>query len=82
VSFVGFSKNSLNLSLVVPPGAGIYRNESKVVVGTSKGNFYTFNWGEFGYHNDAFSGPLSPISMMIPITERIAVTAGEEGELH
>lgn len=36
--------------------AGIYRNESKVVVGSSKGNFYTFNWGEFGYHNDAFAG--------------------------
>lgn len=59
--------------------AGIYRNDSKVVVGTSKGNFYTFNWGEFGYHNDAFSGPLSPVSFMIPITERICVTAGEEG---
>lgn len=59
--------------------AGIYRNESKLVVGSSKGNFYTFNWGEFGYHNDAFSGPLSPISFMIPITERIAITAGEEG---
>lgn len=59
--------------------AGIYRNESKVVVGSSKGNFYTFNWGEFGYHNDAFSGPLSPISLMIPITERIAITAGEDG---
>lgn len=59
--------------------AGIYRNESKVVVASSKGNFYTFNWGEFGYHNDAFSGPSSPISLMIPITERIAITAGEEG---
>lgn len=59
--------------------AGLYRNESKVVVGTSKGNFYVFNWNEFGYHNDAFSGPLSPISFMIPITEHICVTAGEEG---
>lgn len=59
--------------------AGIFRNESKVIVGSSKGNFYTFNWGEFGFHNDAFSGPTTPISMMIPITERIAITAGEEG---
>lgn len=58
---------------------GIFRNDSKLVVGSSKGNFYTFNWGEFGYHNDAFSGPSTPISFMIPITERIAVTAGEEG---
>jgi WD repeat-containing protein 55 len=59
--------------------AGLYRSESKLVVGTSKGNFYVFNWNEFGYHNDAFSGPLSPISFMIPITEHICVTAGEEG---
>ena len=59
--------------------AGIFRNESKLIVGSSKGNFYTFNWGEFGYHNDAFSGPSTPISFMLPITERIAVTAGEEG---
>ncbi|CRK86552.1 CLUMA_CG000142, isoform A [Clunio marinus] len=58
---------------------GIFRNESKLVVGSSKGNFYTFNWGEFGYHNDAFSGPVTPISLMLPITERIAITAGEEG---
>jgi WD repeat-containing protein 55 len=28
--------------------AGIFRNESKLIVGSSKGNFYTFNWGEFG----------------------------------
>lgn len=49
-------------------------------MGSSKGNFYTFNWGEFGYHNDSFSsGTTSPISYMIPITEKIAITAGEEG---
>lgn len=59
--------------------AGIFRNESKLIVSSSKGNFYTFNWGEFGYHNDAFSGPTTPISFMLPITERIAITAGEEG---
>uniref|UniRef100_A0A336KI46 WD repeat-containing protein 55 homolog n=1 Tax=Culicoides sonorensis TaxID=179676 RepID=A0A336KI46_CULSO len=60
---------------------GIFRNSSKVITGTSKGNFYAFNWNQFGYHCDAFSGPQSPISKMIPITERIAVTAGEEGVL-
>lgn len=41
--------------------AGIFRNESKLVAGSSKGNFYTFNWGEFGYHNDAFSCPHSDL---------------------
>lgn len=60
---------------------GIFRNDSKVITGTSKGNFYTFNWNQFGYHCDSFSGPTSPISKMIPITERIAITAGEEGVL-
>lgn len=59
--------------------SGIFRNESKVVVGSSKGNFYTFNWGEFGYHNDSFMGPSTPVSLMVPITERIAITAGEDG---
>lgn len=32
-----------------------------------------------GYHCDAFSGPSSPVSLMVPITERIAIVAGEEG---
>jgi WD40 repeat protein len=59
--------------------SGIFRSESKLVVGSSKGNFYTFNWGEFGYHNDSFTGPTTSISHMVPVTERIALTAGEEG---
>lgn len=60
---------------------GIFRNDSKVIVGTSKGNFYAFNWGQFGYHCDAFCGPSTPLTKMVPITERIAVTGGEEGIL-
>lgn len=60
---------------------GVFRNESKLIVSSSKGNFYAFNWGQFGYHCDAFTCPMSPIARMIPITERIAVTAGEEGIL-
>lgn len=58
---------------------GVYRNDSKVVVGSSKGNFYTFNWGQFGYHCDAFAGPSGPINKMIPITDRVAITGGEDG---
>jgi len=58
---------------------GIFRNNSKLVVSTSKGNFYTYDWGKFGYHCDAFTCPSSPVTKLIPITERIAVTAGEEG---
>jgi hypothetical protein len=29
--------------------SGIFRNESKLVVGSSKGNYYTFNWGQCEY---------------------------------
>ncbi|XP_075146235.1 WD repeat-containing protein 55 homolog [Haematobia irritans] len=58
---------------------GTYRGDSKLVVGTSKGNLYTFNWGQFGYHSDKFPSIKTPISEMIPITDRIACVAGEEG---
>lgn len=58
---------------------GLFRNDSKLVVGTSKGNLYSYNWGEFGLHSDKFPGPKSGINCMIPITNRIACVAGEEG---
>ena len=58
---------------------GIYRGDSKLVVGSSKGNLYTFNWGQFGYHCDKFPGVKSPMSEMVPITDRIGCVAGEEG---
>uniref|UniRef100_A0A1A9UN99 WD repeat-containing protein 55 homolog n=1 Tax=Glossina austeni TaxID=7395 RepID=A0A1A9UN99_GLOAU len=58
---------------------GIYRGDSKLVVGSSKGNLYTFNWGQFGYHSDKFPGVKASMSEMIPITDRIACVAGEEG---
>uniref|UniRef100_A0A0K8WLR3 WD repeat-containing protein 55 homolog n=1 Tax=Bactrocera latifrons TaxID=174628 RepID=A0A0K8WLR3_BACLA len=58
---------------------GTFRGNSKLVVGTSKGRLYTFNWGQFGYHCDMYPGINTPISEMIPITDRIACVAGEEG---
>uniref|UniRef100_A0A182PCQ3 WD repeat-containing protein 55 homolog n=1 Tax=Anopheles epiroticus TaxID=199890 RepID=A0A182PCQ3_9DIPT len=60
---------------------GTFKRESKLVVGTSKGNYYTFNWGQFAYHCDAFTGPPASASRMVPITEQIAVMAGEDGIL-
>lgn len=57
---------------------GVYRGDSKLVVGSSKGNLYTYNWGQFGYHCDKFPHK-SSMSDMIPITDRIACVAGEEG---
>ncbi|XP_050077591.1 WD repeat-containing protein 55 homolog [Anopheles maculipalpis] len=58
---------------------GTFKRESKLVVGTSKGNYYTFNWGQFAYHCDAFTGPKASANRMVPITEQIAVMAGEDG---
>ncbi|KAH8355560.1 hypothetical protein KR200_005113, partial [Drosophila serrata] len=60
---------------------GIYRGDSKLVVGTSKGRLYTYNWGYFGFHCDMYPGIKSPISLMIPITDRIACVAGEDGNI-
>uniref|UniRef100_A0A182MU11 WD repeat-containing protein 55 homolog n=1 Tax=Anopheles culicifacies TaxID=139723 RepID=A0A182MU11_9DIPT len=58
---------------------GTFKRESKLIVGTSKGNYYTFNWGQFAYHCDAFTGPKASANRMVPITEQIAVMAGEDG---
>lgn len=35
---------------------GLFRNESKLIVGTSKGRMYTFNWDQFGLHSNMFPG--------------------------
>lgn len=58
---------------------GLFRNDSKLVVGTSKGRLYSFNWNEFGYHSNMYPGPKTPMSIMVPVTDRVAVVAGEEG---
>ncbi|XP_055853356.1 WD repeat-containing protein 55 homolog [Episyrphus balteatus] len=60
---------------------GTFRGDSKLIVGTSKGRLYTYNWGQFGYHSDMFPGVKSSMSVMIPVTDRIACVAGEEGIL-
>ncbi|XP_050297333.1 WD repeat-containing protein 55 homolog [Anthonomus grandis grandis] len=60
---------------------GLFRSESKVLAGSSKGVQYLFNWGEFGLHSDAFPGPKESINALIPITENIVVTGQEDGNL-
>lgn len=60
---------------------GLYRNDSKLVVGTSKGRMYSFNWGEFGYHCDVFNGPKTAINAMLPVTQRMGVVGCEDGLL-
>ncbi|XP_037902837.1 WD repeat-containing protein 55 homolog [Hermetia illucens] len=59
----------------------LFRNDSKVIIGTSKGRFYSFNWGEFGYHSDMFPGMKAPIGVMVPLTDRIGCVSGEDGVL-
>ncbi|XP_059617255.1 WD repeat-containing protein 55 homolog [Phlebotomus argentipes] len=60
---------------------GLYRNDSKLVVGTSKGRMYSFNWGEFGYHCDVFHGSKTSTNAMLPITQRMGVLGCEDGLL-
>ncbi|CAH1121902.1 unnamed protein product [Ceutorhynchus assimilis] len=60
---------------------GLFRTETKLLAGSSKGKLYFFNWNEFGLHSDAFPGPKCQINSMIPVTENIVVTACEDGVL-
>lgn len=60
---------------------GLFRNDQKLIVGTSKGKMYTFNWGEFGYHCDAYPAFKTGINAMIPVTQRMAVMGCEDGLL-
>ncbi|KAF2898961.1 hypothetical protein ILUMI_07222 [Ignelater luminosus] len=60
---------------------GLFRNETKLLAGSSKGKLFLYNWNEFGLHSDAFPGPKSAINSLIPITENIVVTACEDGNL-
>lgn len=60
---------------------GLFRTETKLLAGTSKGKLYLFNWNEFGYHSDLFPGIKINVNSMIPITENIVVTGCEDGNL-
>ncbi|CAG4944885.1 unnamed protein product [Colias eurytheme] len=58
---------------------GLFRSETKLLVGSSTGKFYLFNWKEFGYHSDEYIGQKHSIQCMIPITQNIVVSSGEDG---
>lgn len=61
---------------------GLFRHNTKLVVGSSKGRLYLFNWGEFGYHSDVFPGPNKlAINTLVPITENVVITGSEDGVL-
>lgn len=60
---------------------GLFKNETKLLAGSSKGKLFLFNWNEFGLHSDIFPGPKCAINSLIPVTENIVVTAGDDGNL-
>ncbi|CAK1549860.1 unnamed protein product [Leptosia nina] len=58
---------------------GLFRTETKLLAGSSTGKFYLFNWKEFGLHSDEYIGQKHSIQCMIPITQNIVVSSGEDG---
>ncbi|XP_053995868.1 WD repeat-containing protein 55 homolog isoform X2 [Hylaeus anthracinus] len=61
---------------------GIFKNETKILAGTSKGKMYVYNWGEFGLHSDEFPNVTKKgINCMVPITDNVVITGGEDGIL-
>ena len=61
---------------------GLFKNETKVLATTSKGKMYVYNWGEFGLHSDEFpSVTKKALNCMVPITENVVITGGEDGIL-
>ncbi|XP_052122080.1 WD repeat-containing protein 55 homolog [Frankliniella occidentalis] len=60
---------------------GLFRHDSKLLAGSSKGTMYVFNWGEFGLHCEEFTGSKQPVTCLLPVTETVAVTGWEDGKL-
>lgn len=60
---------------------GLFRSDTKLLVGSSKGKLYVFNWKEFGLHNDEYIGQKNSLQCMVPVTQNIVVTSGEDGIL-
>ncbi|EZA46839.1 WD repeat-containing protein 55 homolog [Ooceraea biroi] len=61
---------------------GLFKSERKLLSASNMGKMYVFNWGEFGLHSDEFpSATKKAINCMVPITENIVITGGEDGIL-
>ncbi|XP_011157689.1 WD repeat-containing protein 55 homolog isoform X1 [Solenopsis invicta] len=59
---------------------GLFKLESKLLSASNKGKMYVYNWGEFGLHSDEFpSATKKAINCMIPVTENVVITGGEDG---
>ncbi|XP_072936508.1 WD repeat-containing protein 55 homolog [Epargyreus clarus] len=61
---------------------GLFRSETKLLAASATGRLYLFNWKEFGYHSDEYIGQKKiSVQCMVPITQNIVVTSGEDGIL-
>lgn len=59
---------------------GLFKHESKLLSASNKGKMYIYNWGEFGLHSDEFPNTTKKaINCMIPVTENVVITGGEDG---
>ncbi|KAL4706033.1 hypothetical protein ACJJTC_014255 [Scirpophaga incertulas] len=60
---------------------GLFRSDTKLLVAGTNGKLYLFNWKQFGLHCDEFIGYKHAIQCMVPITQNIVVSSGEDGIL-
>ncbi|XP_032671781.1 WD repeat-containing protein 55 homolog isoform X2 [Odontomachus brunneus] len=59
---------------------GLFKSETKLLSASSKGKMYVFNYGEFGLHSDEFPSTMKKaINCMVPITDNVVITGGEDG---
>lgn len=60
---------------------GIFKNDTKVVVGAGDGSLNIFNWGEFGAISDRFPGHPGSVECMQVISDDIVCTGCEDGKV-
>ncbi|XP_011309335.1 WD repeat-containing protein 55 homolog [Fopius arisanus] len=61
---------------------GLFKGNTKLLTASNTGKMYVFNWGEFGFHSDEFPNlTKKAINCIIPITDNVVITGGEDGLL-
>lgn len=60
---------------------GIFKADSKVVVGSSDGSLNIFNWGEYSNISDRFPGHPGSVECMQVISDDIVCTGCEDGKI-
>ncbi|XP_015124678.1 WD repeat-containing protein 55 homolog [Diachasma alloeum] len=61
---------------------GLFKGNTKILTASNTGKMYVFNWGEFGFHSDEFpNSTKKAINCIIPITDNVVITGGEDGLL-